>query len=98
MRATALSILASSLVAPVFADTFEATVKPFFSGNCTACHNERLASGNLNLAAFARVNSITENRDDWDRIIKKIRSGEMPPKGMARPKTPSTSLNPRNVM
>ena len=44
-----------------------------------------MASGSLNLAPYQAFSSFTEGRDGWERIIHKIRTGEMPPKGFPRP-------------
>src|ERR671912_706933 len=65
--------------------TFESTIPPVLNKSCAACHNDRLASGGLNLGPFTVPTSVMEHRDDWERILQKIRTGEMPPKGMPRP-------------
>jgi hypothetical protein len=39
----------------------------------------------LNLAPFTAARSVLEHRDEWERILQKMRTGEMPPKGMPRP-------------
>ncbi len=44
-----------------------------------------MASGGLNVSLFLTPASLQENREGWDKIVQKIRSGEMPPKGMPRP-------------
>ncbi|HUS06205.1 MAG TPA: hypothetical protein VMZ52_07915, partial [Bryobacteraceae bacterium] len=64
---------------------FETTVEPVFAKTCKPCHNDRLASGGLNLIPYSAPSSLTEHRDDWEKILQKIRSGEMPPKGIPRP-------------
>src|SRR4051794_2584477 len=64
---------------------FDASVKPILSQTCIPCHNDRMASGGLNVAAFSNLASITEQREGWEKILQKIRSGEMPPKGIPRP-------------
>ena len=74
------------------ASTFEQSVQPILSKTCTPCHNDRLASGGLNLTPFSTLSSISEHRDDWERILQKIRTGEMPPKGMPRPPTTHRSM------
>jgi len=77
--------------APVAASTqassaaFDSTVKPLLENTCSGCHNDRLASGGINLGPYANFASLNEHRDDWQRILQKIRSGEMPPKGIPRP-------------
>jgi Protein of unknown function (DUF1592)/Protein of unknown function (DUF1588)/Protein of unknown function (DUF1587)/Protein of unknown function (DUF1585)/Protein of unknown function (DUF1595)/Planctomycete cytochrome C len=66
-------------------DAFSKMVQPFLSLNCTVCHNPELKSGGLDLEAFKTVTSITQNRDRWEKVLHKLRTGEMPPKGMPRP-------------
>jgi hypothetical protein len=65
--------------------SFESTVPPLFSKSCAGCHNDRVASGGLNLGPFTDPKSVLAHRDEWERILQKIRTGEMPPKGMPRP-------------
>jgi hypothetical protein len=65
--------------------TFETTVAPVLTKTCTPCHNENLASGDMIIDAFTRPASLTANRDGWEIILQKLRSGEMPPKGVPRP-------------
>lgn len=67
------------------AQTFDLTVKPLLAKSCLPCHNDRLTSGNLNLKMFSDPSSIASHRDEWERILRKVRTGEMPPKGLPRP-------------
>jgi hypothetical protein len=67
---------------------FERTVLPLLNRSCAGCHNERVMSGSLNLAPFAYPESLHERRDEWERVIQKVRTGEMPPKGVPRPAQP----------
>src|SRR5512140_2200441 len=39
----------------------------------------------MNIAQFTQAASLTKSREGWDIILRKIRSGEMPPKGTPRP-------------
>jgi cytochrome c5 len=64
---------------------FAKTVQPFLEETCAACHNEGLASGGLNLGSLITPDSVAKNRDAWDRIVKKMRTGEMPPRDLPRP-------------
>ncbi len=72
------------------APSFDATVTPLFNKSCVACHNDRLASGGLNLGPFTNPASLMSHREEWERILQKIRTGEMPPKGMPRPPAAQT--------
>ncbi len=67
------------------AHDFQSTVKPVLQKSCAPCHNERNASGSVNIAPFTEAASVGSYRDDWERILRKIKSGEMPPKGFPRP-------------
>ena len=82
--AIALSLSAS---APLSAapTTFDTTVKPLFTQTCAACHNEKLSSGGLNVSTFLDPHSIETKRDAWEAILAKLRTGEMPPKGIPKP-------------
>jgi mono/diheme cytochrome c family protein len=64
--------------------TFDLTVKPLLSKSCLPCHNDRLASGSLNLSRFTDHASIIQHREEWERVLQKVRTGEMPPKGLPR--------------
>jgi hypothetical protein len=66
--------------------TFEKAVQPVLTKTCSPCHNERMASGGLNIAGFTKASSLASDRDGWSRIVAKLKAGEMPPKGIPRPK------------
>jgi hypothetical protein len=68
------------------AQTFEKTVQPVLNRTCLPCHNEQLASAGLNIAGFAKASSLTSDRAGWDRVFDKLKSGEMPPPPIPRPK------------
>ena len=86
-----LKYLVSTLGVAIFgllsaADSpFEKKVQPVLSKTCAPCHNDRTSSGGLNVAPFLDPKSITQQRDGWERIIQKMRTGEMPPRGIPRP-------------
>lgn len=65
--------------------SFDKTVPPLLRQSCTMCHNEKLSSGGLNISPFLDRSSLTANREGWERILAKLHTGEMPPKGMPRP-------------
>lgn len=67
------------------AATFDTAVKPVLTQTCSACHNEKLASGGLNVALFLDPASLQTRREAWEVILTKLRSGEMPPKGIPKP-------------
>lgn len=89
---TLLSLICLAVASPVRraedaqnAAAFYKSVQPFLSKNCYLCHNSKLSSGNLNLEAYKTPASIIQDRDRWERVLEKLRAGEMPPKGAPRP-------------
>jgi len=67
------------------ASTFDQAVKPILTGTCSACHNEKLASGGLNVGLYVDPATLSTKREAWEKIVEKVRSGEMPPKGIPKP-------------
>jgi hypothetical protein len=49
------------------------------------CHSAALNSGGLNLEAFTAAASILQNRDEFEKIVRRLKAGEMPPQGLPRP-------------
>jgi mono/diheme cytochrome c family protein len=64
---------------------FTKSVKPFFTRNCQVCHNAKLKTAGLDLEPYKSWASVTADRDRWEYIVRRIRAGEMPPKGASRP-------------
>jgi mono/diheme cytochrome c family protein len=60
--------------------TSEATVQKY----CVSCHNEKVKSGGLTLSTLDMAR-VTENADVWEHVIRKVRTGAMPPAGRPRP-------------
>lgn len=71
----------------LFAQTFQTTVAPVLTRTCTPCHNAKLASGGMNIAGFTKPESIAQDPEGWNKILDKLRAGEMPPRGVPRPPT-----------
>jgi mono/diheme cytochrome c family protein len=72
---------------PAVSDTagFDANVKPILKNICSACHNASLSSGGVNLVPYLDPATLANDRTSWERIMQKVESGEMPPKGIPRP-------------
>src|SRR5262245_14345989 len=48
---------------------------------CETCHNDRLKTGGLSLQGLA----LDRDAETWEKVIRKVRSGMMPPAGAKRP-------------
>ena len=53
---------------------------------CTACHNQRAKVGGLALDTLDMAH-VGENADVWEQVVRKLRTGAMPPAGRPRPDT-----------
>lgn len=51
---------------------------------CVTCHNDRLKSGGLVLSALD-VSAPSKHSEAWERVIRKLETGAMPPAGRPRP-------------
>jgi len=51
---------------------------------CVTCHNQRLKTGGLALDTL-NLADVGSHAEDWEKVIRKVRTGAMPPVGRARP-------------
>ena len=51
---------------------------------CVTCHNDRLKTGGLTLERPDLAN-VAAHADVWEKVIRKVRTGMMPPAGVPRP-------------
>jgi Protein of unknown function (DUF1592)/Protein of unknown function (DUF1588)/Protein of unknown function (DUF1587)/Protein of unknown function (DUF1585)/Protein of unknown function (DUF1595)/Cytochrome C oxidase, cbb3-type, subunit III len=51
---------------------------------CVTCHNDGARTGGLSLQG-ADLSNPSKNAEVWERVIRKVRAGAMPPQGMPRP-------------
>ena len=48
---------------------------------CQTCHNDRLKTGGLSLEGL----TLDRNAETWEKVVRKVRAGMMPPAGAKRP-------------
>ncbi len=51
---------------------------------CITCHNDKTKIDNFSLQR-ADINAVGDHPEVWERVIRKLRAGMMPPPGMPRP-------------
>ncbi|HZU29092.1 MAG TPA: DUF1592 domain-containing protein [Bryobacteraceae bacterium] len=73
-------------LAPGAPPAASAAVTPhaLLSQYCFVCHNEKLKSGGISLATVD-LDNVAGNSAVLERVLRKLRAGEMPPAGMPRP-------------
>ena len=82
--ATALVVVRPARVSGQ-ADEFDSVVLPVVKGTCANCHNDRVASGGLNVTTMMSAASLAPQRLVWEKVLQRVRAGDMPPASVARP-------------
>jgi hypothetical protein len=62
----------------------DATPAAAFTQYCAGCHNEKLKTAGLVLDP-AQLTRVAENAEVWEKVVRKLRSGAMPPISSPRP-------------
>ncbi len=68
----------------------ESEVRAVLRQYCFACHNERAQIGGLALDTLD-VAQVPARADVWEQVVRKLRTGAMPPAGRPRPDAASSS-------
>ena len=63
-------------------------VRPVVATYCYGCHNQRLGTAGLMLDA-ADAEHVGADAEVWEKVIRKLRAGTMPPVGRPRPDQPT---------
>jgi mono/diheme cytochrome c family protein len=51
---------------------------------CTACHNDKAKTAGMSVVPL-NANNLDADQATWEKILRRLSLGEMPPKGMPRP-------------
>lgn len=81
-RGMSVAVLAASLAATCAAD--EPIFRQFVEKNCVECHDKAEKSGGLALDELLAAD-IGRNSEAWEKVVRKLTSRQMPPKGSPRP-------------
>ncbi len=86
MKAIALSLVVTS--ASLFSQSAPRAATPsprqFIDQYCVTCHSEKLKTAGLALDTMD-VRQIGRDSQAWEKVVRKLRAGMMPPQGMPRP-------------
>jgi hypothetical protein len=55
---------------------------------CVTCHSARTAAGSLSLEGLDPTR-VSDHADIWEKVVRKLRTGAMPPQGVRRPDAPT---------
>jgi mono/diheme cytochrome c family protein len=76
----AVTILSAGLLAAQDSSSQRALLDKY----CVTCHSDKLQTGGLSLQGLD-LGHIPEGAETWEKVIRKLRVGAMPPQGMPRP-------------
>jgi len=82
-RPSAQTVAATRVAGPSSSDLQQTITK-----YCAGCHNERnksAATSNGVILEKADLNQVVDHGEMWERVVRKLRAGVMPPVGMPRP-------------
>jgi mono/diheme cytochrome c family protein len=75
---------ASSLGLAADSPSASAPYRALLDKYCVTCHNQKLKTGGLMLDRMD-LGKVPEGAETWEKVIRKLRGGMMPPQGMPRP-------------
>ena len=53
--------------------------------SCVGCHNATVKSGDVDLATLRTARTFEDDREIWEKVVEKLKLGQMPPPGLPRP-------------
>src|SRR5215469_3508544 len=72
------------IAATLFTAALTAQDRALLDQYCVTCHNEKLKTGGLALDKLS-LEHPADNAETWEKVIRKLRAGMMPPAGARRP-------------
>jgi hypothetical protein len=82
--AVASAVLLTLCLQPLRAQLSSQAQSALLDKYCATCHNDKLRTGGLSLQA-ANLNDVPKNAETWEKVIRKLHVGAMPPQGLPRP-------------
>jgi hypothetical protein len=77
-------LLAAACASSACAAAADPSYREVLDKYCVTCHNQRLKTGGLTLDTMD-LGKVPAQAEVWEKVIRKLRSGTMPPAGIPRP-------------
>src|SRR5580698_9526402 len=86
-------VLLAQTPPPAAASATAVTERAFLNQYCVVCHNEKMKKAGQPSGLAITLDSldtahIEQDPENWERVVRKVRAGMMPPAGLPRPKPP----------
>jgi hypothetical protein len=83
-----LAVPAASAQAPARSSAGVAASRDLLHRYCVGCHNDKVRTAGVTLQTVDPAN-VGANNATWERVLRKVRKGEMPPAGLPHPDEPA---------
>src|SRR5204863_8905481 len=77
-------VLCAVSAVPASAAAVDQQTKTVLDQYCVTCHNARLKTGGF-VIETSSLDRVGASRADWEKVVRKLRLGVMPPLGSRRP-------------
>ena len=84
------AVCAAGVVLQPAAGLAEPPSRALLDRYCVTCHNERLKTGGV-MFDQVDISRVAEHRELLEKVVRKLRSGQMPPDGRPRPDRPAVT-------
>ena len=84
------AVCAAGVVLQPAAGRAEPPSRALLDRYCVTCHNERLKTGGV-MFDQVDISRVAEHRELLEKVVRKLRSGQMPPDGRPRPDRPAVT-------
>lgn len=88
IRALPIMFVAAATCLPLAAEPPE--VFAFVQKSCVGCHNASVKSGDVDLKSLQTAKTFDQDREIWEKVVDKLKTGQMPPPGAPRPPEAAT--------
>ncbi len=72
-------------------EDFSQLVQPFVRKHCAECHSGEYAEAGVDLEACKSLEQVRKDRPTWERVLRMVRGGQMPPSDSPRPPKDDTA-------
>src|SRR5215204_7730761 len=77
-------LVAGAMLAPTIGQQRTPSQKALLTEYCTTCHSDKAKTGGLSLERLD-IDHPEASAEVWEKVIRKLRAGLMPPSGAPRP-------------
>ncbi len=67
------------------AEEYPEQILPLVQKHCLKCHSAEKKKGGLDLASFGTVADVRSHSRTWQKVLRRLRDGEMPPRNSPQP-------------